>query len=65
MEILVREKLLKHYQQDVIVSHRGSLNIVTITAARRKIKHADLPLYLSGIPARSKRQNKDYSVVCY
>ena len=36
-EILVREKVLKHYQQDVIVSHRGSLNIVTITAARRKI----------------------------
>ena len=36
-EILVRDKVLKHYQQDVIVSHRGSLNIVTITAARRKI----------------------------
>ena len=35
-ETLVREKLLKHYEQDVLVSHRGKLNIVTITAARRK-----------------------------
>lgn len=35
-EIIVREKLFKHYEQDVLVSHRGKLNIVTITAARRK-----------------------------
>ena len=35
-ETLVREKLLKHCEQDVLVSHRGKLNIVTITAARRK-----------------------------
>ena len=33
---LVCEKLLKHYEQDVIVTHKGNLNIVTITAARRK-----------------------------
>lgn len=35
-ETLVLEKLLKHYEQDVIVTHKGNLNIVTITAARRK-----------------------------
>ena len=36
-EILVREKVLKHYEHDVVVSHRGRLNIITIIAARRKI----------------------------
>ena len=37
MEMLVHEKLLKHYEQDVVVSHRGRLNIITIIVARRKI----------------------------
>lgn len=35
-KILVYEKLLKHYEQDVIVTRKGNLNVVTITAARRK-----------------------------